>query len=263
MGQTIQNVIDGILTAIPEAPLPETVDTFKTGDPEQQVTGVATTFLANCEVIEQAIQLGANLIITHEPTFYNHLDDTGWLSEDAVYQAKRRLIDEHNLMIWRFHDYWHMHNPDGILTGVLKELGWEAYASPEMPYFCHIPSMPLRQLAVTLKDRLGAGPVRLVGDLDMVCQKIGLALGAAGGEMQIQAFKFGDLDVVVCGEIHEWETSEYVRDAVYQGNRKALIVLGHAASEQAGMKWLADWLPPRFPGLPITYIPVNSPFHWV
>jgi hypothetical protein len=63
--------------------------------------------------------VGANLIIAHEPVFYSHLDQTDWLRRDTVYNAKRRLLDEHHIVVWRFHDYWHMHQPDGILTGVL------------------------------------------------------------------------------------------------------------------------------------------------
>jgi putative NIF3 family GTP cyclohydrolase 1 type 2 len=49
---------------------------------------------ASESVIEQAIAKGANLIIVHEPTFYNHLDETAWLVHDPIYQAKRRLIDD-------------------------------------------------------------------------------------------------------------------------------------------------------------------------
>ena len=36
-------------------------------------------FLASYAVIEQAITKGANFIIVHEPTFYNHRDETAWL----------------------------------------------------------------------------------------------------------------------------------------------------------------------------------------
>src|SRR5688572_25353748 len=102
---TVQQVIDTLLKDIPIAPIPETVDTLKTGDPAQEVTGIVATFLASVEVIRQTIDLGANLIITHEPTFYNHLDKTDWLADDPVYQAKRRLLDDHQIAVWRFHDY--------------------------------------------------------------------------------------------------------------------------------------------------------------
>src|SRR5688572_5552323 len=107
MTLTIQQAIDAIIADVPGAPFPDTVDTVKIGDPTQLLAGIAITFLASYQVIQQAAQLGANLIITHEPTFYGHLDDTDWLKEDPVYAAKRQLIEQHNLVIWRFHDYLH------------------------------------------------------------------------------------------------------------------------------------------------------------
>ncbi|MDQ6889502.1 MAG: Nif3-like dinuclear metal center hexameric protein, partial [Bacteroidota bacterium] len=72
---TIQQVIDLILKSIPGAPFPKTVDTIKSGDPSQKVTGIVTTMFATDAVIEKTIKAGANFIIAHEPTFYNHLDD--------------------------------------------------------------------------------------------------------------------------------------------------------------------------------------------
>jgi len=112
MTLSIQNAIDTIIASVPGAPFPDTVDTVKLGDAAQDITGIVVTFLATCEVIEQAVQLGANLIITHEPTFYNHRDTTDWLSHHPSYQAKRRLIEESRIVIWRFHDYLHSLPPD-------------------------------------------------------------------------------------------------------------------------------------------------------
>ena len=90
MPKTIQEVIDAIIKEIPGGPLEDTVDTVKIGDSSQSVRGIVTTFLATHEVIERAVELGANLIITHEPTFYGHRDETDWLEDDPVYEAKAR-----------------------------------------------------------------------------------------------------------------------------------------------------------------------------
>src|SRR5260221_10600984 len=76
---TIRQVIDRILTEIPGAPFKQTVDTVKIGDPDQPVRGIVTTMFATDAVIDKTIQAGANFIIAHEPTFYNHLDETTWL----------------------------------------------------------------------------------------------------------------------------------------------------------------------------------------
>src|ERR1700675_3694546 len=52
----------------------ETVDTFKAGNPDTPVTGIAVTMMATLDVLQRASANGQNFVIQHEPTFYNHLD---------------------------------------------------------------------------------------------------------------------------------------------------------------------------------------------
>src|SRR5688572_8341714 len=80
-GLTVQQVIDIILKEIPGAPFEKTVDTLKSGNANTAVTGIVTTMFATVEVIRKTIDLKANFIIAHEPTFYNHLDETAWLQQ--------------------------------------------------------------------------------------------------------------------------------------------------------------------------------------
>ncbi len=262
MSQTIQSVIDAIIARIPGGRLDETVDVFKAGDPSQPVTGIVTTFLATYAVLKQAADLGANLVITHEPIFYNHLDRVDWLGDDPVYKAKLKLIQDRKLVVWRFHDYWHRHQPDGILAGVTAALGWQYDLDPSgLPLYI-IPQISLGDLAQVFKNKLGIGTVRVVGALDMPCHRVGMVAGAMSGEHQIHALR-REIDVLVVGEINEWETCEYVRDAIALGQKKALIVLGHANSEEPGMAWLVDWLHEVVPGVPVTHIPTGDPFLFV
>lgn len=263
MTTTINQIIDEILNSIPNSIRKDTVDTVKCGDPGQPVTGIATTFLASYSVLERAVQCGANFIITHEPTFYNHLDKVDWLEEDPVYQAKLEFINQHNLVIWRFHDNWHIHQPDGLLHGITMKLGWEDYADPENPAIFNLPTSTLRETALLIKEKLGIKTVRVVGDLDMECKKIGILVGAWGGSNQIPFIRRTHPDALVCGEIAEWETSEYVRDAVAQGKKTALIITGHANSEEPGMEYLVSWLNQHFPGVPARHVPLGDPFLFI
>ena len=72
-----------------------------------------------------------------------------------------------------------------------------------------------------------------------------------------------DVDVVVCGEAPEWETCEYVRDAAFDGQKKAMIVLGHCDSVEAGMEYLVEWLADVLPGVPAHFVPAGNPFIFV
>ena len=260
---TIQEAIETILSAVKVAPLPDTVDTVRTGDPTRPLTGVVTTFMATSAVITRAAELGANLIITHESAFYIHREDTEWLADDPVYQAKRRLIDEHGIVIWRFHDYWHRTRPDGLVVGILERLGWEHDDAVQQSYVATIEPRTLVELAAEIKTRLGVPAVRVAGPDGLLCRRVGLLVGAVGGRMQIAALGRDDVDAIICGEINEWETSEYVRDAGLLGRPKGLIVVGHAASEEDGMAYLARWLRPHLPDVPITHVPVGDPLRSV
>src|ERR1700761_2113358 len=113
----------------------ETVDTFKAGNPDTPVTGVAVTMMATMDVLERAAAKGLNFVITHEPTFYAHLDTPEGVPEsDLVWAEKRAFIEKHGMVVWRFHDHWHMRTPDGIEVGTVNALGWEKFQSPNDPF---------------------------------------------------------------------------------------------------------------------------------
>ena len=263
-GMTVQAVINAILERVPVKLGPGTVDTLKSGDPAQLVRGIVVTFMATRAVLKRAVELGANLVITHEPVYYHHRDETPWLATDAVSSAKQKWIEGHSLAIWRCHDAVHALQPDGIDVGVIQKLGWIVDPDPARKKVFTVPPQTVRELAEACKRRLGISQVRVAGDLDAVCTRVGLRVGSCGGQPQIELFREHHVDVVVCGESPEWETCEYVRDAVEMGQKKALIVLGHANSEEAGMEWLVAWLRPILPaGIPLHYVPAGDPFRFV
>src|SRR5271163_1344511 len=66
---TAQEIVDRIRKNIGVDWKPETVDTFKAGNPSTAVTGIVTTALASLDVLGRAVKAGANLIISCEPTF--------------------------------------------------------------------------------------------------------------------------------------------------------------------------------------------------
>lgn len=258
---TVGQIIELIIKTIPGAPFPKTVDTLKAGSPDTVVTGIVSTMFATIDVIEKAIARKANFIIAHEPTFYSHTDDTDWLQQDTVYRYKRDLLAKHNIAVWRFHDYIHAHRPDGVRAGVMDRLGWQAYADPKTPEIITLPTpMPLRAVVAHAKEKLGIQFTRVVGDASQPCQRVLLMPGAAGGRRQISAIEQTKPDVLLCGEVSEWETAEYVRDASASGQRVSLVVLGHEMSEEPGMEWLVTWLTTQLPGTPITNIPSGNPF---
>jgi putative NIF3 family GTP cyclohydrolase 1 type 2 len=241
----------------------ETVDTFKAGDPDTRVTGIAVTMMATLDVLERASAQGLNFVITHEPTFYAHLDTPEGMKEnDAVWAEKRAFIQKHGMVVWRFHDHWHMRKPDGIEAGMVHALGWEKYQNAENPYLFVMPETTVKGLAEEVAKKLDSPVVRVVGNAEMKVIKVGLSPGAAGFAEETQALESDQVEVLLVGETREWETVEYAADAVTEGRKKALIVIGHIPSEQAGMEECTKWLKTFESGVPVEFVGAKQPF-WV
>jgi putative NIF3 family GTP cyclohydrolase 1 type 2 len=252
---TVQQIMDLFIKDVPGGAIPNTVDTIKAGSPDMKVTAIVTTMFATIAVIRDAIDLKANFIIAHEPTFYNHPDDTSWLQDDKVYQFKTDLLKKHNIAIWRNHDYIHHLVPDGVTMGVLDRLDWKKYADKDILNKITIPQTSLKELIRHTKTKLGIEKVRYVGDPLQKCEFVLFIPGAAGGRAQIEAIEKYKPDVLMVGEIQEWETAEYVRDALAKGDNIALVVLGHIASEEAGSEFMLSWLKEKVPGIKATHVP--------
>jgi putative NIF3 family GTP cyclohydrolase 1 type 2 len=257
---TARQVVEKIQNQIGAPIDPKTVDSFKAGDPNTPVTGIVTTFMDTYDVLRQAVAAGANLIITHEPTFYNHLDQTNFLQDDPVYQQKLAYIRDHHLVIWRFHDQWHWRNPDGIIQGFIQAVGWQKYRRPYEQNAFTLPPTSVAQLAADLRDKLNSHSIRVVGDPLLRVTDVAFLPGSSGEDKEIKELERDDVQVLVAGETPEWETIAYVRDAVAEGRHKALILIGHEVSEEPGMEYCARWLRPLFPNLPVTFIPAGEPF---
>ncbi|HBF35763.1 MAG TPA: transcriptional regulator [Firmicutes bacterium] len=261
MNLCIRDILDYL--ADPGMPIESTVDKLEYGNPDSTVKGVAVTFLATQEIVDQAKNLGVNLIISHEGIFYSHWDKRESLKSDPVYRQKCRTIEESEIAIYRFHDHIHQYRPDGITKGLLCALGWQDYEVKNFPAasILAIPETPLKEVILYGKKQLGLEFVRYCGDPLMSCKRVGVLVGyRGGGESVIPFFEQENLDLVIYGEGPEWETPEYVRDAVRQERKKALIVLGHAESEMPGMEYFSWELQEKFPSIPVHFLPEKPVF---
>jgi putative NIF3 family GTP cyclohydrolase 1 type 2 len=239
----------------------KTVDTFKAGNPDTAVTGIAVTMMATMDVLESASAKGLNFVITHEPTFYAHQDvPEGMPENDPVWTEKRDFIEKHGMVVWRFHDHWHMRKPDGIEAGNVHALDWEKYQSSDNQFLFLLPETTLKKLAEEVAKKLDSPVVRVVGDPNMKVTKVGMSPGFAGFERETHALESDDVQVLLVGETREWETVEYAADAVTQGRKKALIVIGHIPSEQAGMDECAKWLKGFVKDVPVEFVPTKEPW---
>ncbi len=256
----IQDLIDELI-APAGGRLEKTVDTIKAGDSQRETRHVGTCFMATAEVVRQARDLGVDFLITHEPTYYNHTDDDR--PGHPVVEAKRRLVEESGMTIWRYHDYIHRCQPDGIVEGVLETLGWAGQAQGN----AWLLDKPLtaREMAQDIKEKLGAGAVRATGELDTPFSWVGMAVGDPGFNAKVmdEILMQGVSGVFFCGEVSEWGVLEQVRDAAALGIPMAALTCGHLISEEMGMRLLADRLAKRHPDLTVEFIPTGEVYRYL
>lgn len=259
---TAREVVAAIQAHVGIPWMEKTVDTFKAGNPDTPVTGIAVTMMATLDVLQRAAANGQNMVITHEPTFFNHADDKpeGMDESDPVLNEKREFIEAHKLVIWRFHDHWHRMKPDGIQTGMTHALQWEKFQNPESQNLYTLPETTLRKLAEDVAKKLETPTVRVVGDPAMKVTRVALNPGSTGFVRETHALEMDNVEVLLVGETREWETVEYAADAVSAGKKKALIVIGHVPSEQAGMAECVRWMKTFVTNVPIEFVPAKQPF---
>ncbi len=269
---TVQEVIDKILLDMcGGVKFEQTCDIIAAGSPDNIVTGIVTTFMATFDVIQEAVRIGANLIITHEPTWFTGNDATDWCAQDSVYLAKRNYLEEHGITVWRLHDHMHLgSDKDYIYEGLLSELGWHQYLLPDekYPWIYEVPQTTVGELAAFFKEKLDMRTIQIIGAPEMKVKRLGILVGGGslgfGSEpMPMEVMERNQLDLLVVGDITEWTICAYINDAYQMGLQRAMLTLGHERSEEAGMKHLAPWLKERFADLPVSFVDAKEPFKYL
>jgi putative NIF3 family GTP cyclohydrolase 1 type 2 len=258
---TAAGIIAAIISNTGAATIPNTVDVIKEGDPETKITGIVTCMFATMKVLETAVAKNCNLIIVHEPLYYNHLDDKKRFQNDQVFLQKQKYITDHKLVIWRFHDYSHSIKPDAIETGMISKLGWERYAVKGSSDQFVFPETTLKEFLKSLKAVFPGNAFYVAGDPEMKFTRVSLSVGAPGSNAHISQLEKPETEVLLAGEAQQWETYEYARDAVDQGRKKAVIFLGHVTSEESGMSFCASWIKGFIKDIPVTFI-ACGPSYW-
>jgi hypothetical protein len=280
---TAADIIDRIRKNVGVDWKADTVDTLKAGDGSTRVTGVVTTSLASMAVLQQAVKAGANFVVTFEPTFYSRGDaptppagrgagpgGRGAAGApaappppprppDPVFTAKNDFIARNNMVVFRLSDHWRLRTPDPLALGFARALGWTSHQSANDPRRFDVPALTLDALTTSLKTALQSrGGIRVIGDPQTRVQRVALLPGST--PIQAALATLPGVDVIVAGEVREWESVEYVRDVVFSGQRKGLILVGRVVSGEPGMAVCAEWLRTIVPDVTVRHISAGDPY---
>ena len=244
INQHFNGLIDGLRE--------DTVDRIIYGNPQSEVTGIAVAWMPYLETIKEAGRLGANLLVTHEPTFYDHLDLEGKGPSFPATDGKMRLIDKLGLTIIRCHDVWDALPDIGIpfAWGDFLDLGdpvggklfynlYSVAAQSSMAFAADV----ARKTAA-----LGQPTIGFYGDPNKQIRTVGLGTGCISNPFDL--YELGaDLAISVDDVVRAWIAGEWCRD---QGN--PLLVVNHCVSEEPGMATLAAYLDKTYPEIPVAHI---------
>lgn len=241
-----------------------TVDTFKAGDPEAEVKGIAVAWQSYTWALEKAVQLGCNIFITHEPTFYTHRDklDDPFSNQLPGFFKKKQWIEEQGLVILRCHDLWDQMPEIGITDSWARLLGLEHAVLKDGYYQVYeVPETRVDHFAERVADLvkpLGQDSVKVLGPLDRRVSRVGIGTGAVASLVAFTEKYQVDLAVCTDDAFTYWRDGEYAID-----QQIPVIVVNHAVSEEMGIRNLAIHLKNSFPLIPVHHIAQGCAFKFI
>ena len=232
---------------------PDTVDTFKAGDPKAEARGIAVGWMSYTWALQRALELGCNVFVTHEPTYYNHRDNDPAIFRLPGVSEKRRFIEDNDLVIIRCHDLWDQIPDIGIPDswGQLLKLGRPLDSSTHIRIY-DVAGVTAGELARKVARRTalyGQPGVQLIGPLDKVVQRVSIGTGAITPYLDcVERF---EIDLAICTDdgIAYWRDGGFAIDMDIP-----IIVVNHIVSEEIGVQRLAETLSRRFPTVPVHHI---------
>lgn len=236
------------------------VEAFKAGDPSTIVKGIATTAMATQDVLIQSAAVNANLILTYEPTFYGRADARPpALANDPIVKAKRDFIEKNSLVIFRLHDHWQARQPNEMVTALAATLGWSSRRVKPDDVIYQIPATPAEAVVDHMRSALRSrGGLRVVGDKNTLVRRILLYPGSM--QPPTMWTRYTEVDMVIAGEVREWENTLYAADIVTAGQHRVLVTIGRVMSEGPGMQALAAWLETIVPEVPVKWCATGDPY---
>jgi putative NIF3 family GTP cyclohydrolase 1 type 2 len=218
------------------------------------------TWISSLDACQEAISQGVDLLITHEPTFWDHWDVLP-RPEDSLTAVKQEVIDSAGLVVLRLHDSWDLFPEVGITYAWARFLGMDgkpvdAGASPYQHRHDIAPRTAgtlAREIAARTAT-LGEPMVQLFGDPEQLVSRVGIGTGC-GCDPKTFAEMGCDIAVTCDDGISCWREAQRSLDAGFP-----IIRVHHGTSEEPGMLTLTAYLQETFPSVSFRHLPHRCMF---
>ncbi|MBI2194356.1 MAG: Nif3-like dinuclear metal center hexameric protein [Planctomycetes bacterium] len=228
-------------------------DGLKLGNPEADVFGVAVTWMATRQIVLDAAQQHLNVIISHEPFFFDPMDDFRSFEQDGAFIEKMQDLLENRLIAYRVHDLWLEFPRYGVLDSWAETLALPSpsAARPGLRLF-QIPPQPLRDFALEVKKRMRLQRILVRGPADLPVRRIALAVGPS---LEIPLWREGlrlQADCLITGEATELAL-RFAEDSDL-----CVILTGHSHADAPGLRALAVRLQELLGSIPVHFLEVDE-----
>ena len=240
----------------------DTVDRIIVGDPDREVETCCVTWMPSLDAIKATVARGADLLVCHEPTFWNHRDDRPVTEGPPA--VKARFIAEHDVVILRNHDCWDRWPDVGIPWSWAQFLGLEsapaAIGADGYQHRYDLEPVSLDEFAARVAARcatIGEPSVQVTGDGGQQVSRIGIGTGC-GCDIKTYMDMGCDCSIVCDDGSCYWANIQQARDLGHP-----VIRVNHGTSEEHGMVTLTRYINDRIDGVTAEHLPHGSMFRLV
>lgn len=239
-----------------------TVDGVIVGSADAEVRDAAVGWIPSYEALRKAVELGCQLFVTHEPTFYSHRNELEHLGAWPGAEEKNRFIEEGGLTILRNHDTWDFMPEVGIpwAWAAFLEMDGEPLETGYGLHVYAVEEMTLDALARRVARRtaaIGEPAVQMAGEPGLRVRKVGIGTGCGCDPVRYR--RMGADAGIVCDDgTSYWSNIQWAVD-----NSFGIVRVNHGTSEEPGVAAMARHLAERFPEVNFHHIPQGCRFSLV
>ncbi len=220
------------------------------GKHNRSTEGILIAWMATVAAIEEAILENCQVIVSHEAlTFHNYFPNASSPEPWSADRARLSLLEKHALSVIRAHSTV---DPTHIVPAFIKAIGLtEPIRSGHVWSFHEEPPISLQELAKRAAAGLKMDRLRVTGAPERIVTRVGTMVGGLMQDRHIDAWEKHLVDlgieVIIGGETNDFAQ----RFAIDSGI--ALIETCHSASEEPGLKILAQDLRLAFEGTMVVF----------
>ncbi len=230
-----------------------TVDTIKIGDGDKPIEKVGVCWYSSIQTIQSSIDTGCDLLITHEPTWWDHFDKPGGWREKEPGLTKTKLLEKSGMVVLRLHDSWDRWPKIGIRDSFAKTLGLDNFileGDDRWHAIYEVQEQTLKEFAGYVAEKikpLGDDAVQVMGNPDMKVRYPSIGIGCCGPKDNM--IEKGSDVLIMC-----FDGATYWRDRDrFAEYGVGVITLEHGSTEMSGMQAMTGYLKETWPELNVQY----------